>query len=62
MPHSASSKSFWKFWKSFFTNKTTNFDDKIILVEEGVVSRNEKIATFLNDYSNNTTKGLNINT
>ena len=31
MPHSASSK---KFCKPFFSNKTSNFDDKIILVEK----------------------------
>ena len=61
MPHGASSKNFWKFCKPFFSNKTTNFDDKIILVEKGeVVSKNEEIATHFNSYFNNITKGLNI--
>ena len=35
MPHGASSKNFWKFCKPFFSNKTNNFDNKIILVEKG---------------------------
>ena len=39
MPHGASSKSFWKFCKPFFSNKTNNFDVKIILVEKGEVKR-----------------------
>ena len=43
MPHGASSKNFWKFCKPFFSNKTNNFDDKIILVEKGeVVSKKRK--------------------
>ena len=33
MPHGASSKNFWKFCKPFFSNKTNNFDDKIMLME-----------------------------
>ena len=33
MPHRASFKIFWKFCKPFFSNKTNNFDDKIMLVE-----------------------------
>ena len=37
MPHGASSKNFWKFFKPFFSNKTTSFNDKIILVEKGEV-------------------------
>ena len=61
MPHGASSKNFWKFCKPFFSNKTNNFDDKIILVEkEEVVSKNEEIATDFNYYFNDITKGLNI--
>ena len=45
----------------FFSNKTTNFEDKIILVEKGaVVSKNEEIATHFNNYFNDITKGLNI--
>ena len=61
MPHGVSSKIFWKFYKPFFSNKTTNFDDKIILAEKGkVVSRNEEIATRFNYYFNDITEGLNI--
>ena len=61
MPHDASSKNFWKFCKLFLSNKTNNFDDKIILVEkEEVVSKNEEIATDFNYYVNDITKGLNI--
>ena len=37
MPHGASSKNFLKFCKPFFSNKTTSFDDKNILVEKGEV-------------------------
>ena len=49
MPRGASSKKFWKFCKPFFSNKTNNFDDKIILVEKGkVVSKNEEIVTHFN--------------
>ena len=32
LPHASCSKNFWKFFKRFFTNQITNFDDKIILV------------------------------
>ena len=60
MPHGASSKNLWTFSKPFFSNKTTNFDDKIILVEKGAVSKNEEIATHFNNYFNDITKGLNI--
>ena len=61
MPHGASSNDFWKFCKPFFSNKTNNFDNKIILVEKGeVVSKNEKITTHFNNYFNNITEGLNI--
>ena len=61
MPHGASYKNFWKFCKPFFSNKTTDFGDKIILVEkEEVVSKNEEIATDFNYYVNDITKGLNI--
>ena len=61
MPHDASSKNFWKLCKLFLSNKTNNFDDKIILVEkEEVVSKNEEIATDFNYYFNDITKGLNI--
>ena len=60
MTHGASSKSFSKFGKPFFSNKTTNFDDKIILVEKGEeVSKNEEIATHFSNYFNDITKGLN---
>ena len=42
-------KTFPKFWKPFFTNQITNFYDKIMLVEnEKVVSKNEKIAYLFN--------------
>ena len=45
MLHGPSSKNFWKFCKPFFSNQTTNFGDKIILVEKGeAVSKNEEIA------------------
>ena len=61
MPHGASSKNFWKFFKPFFSNKTTSFDNKIILVEKGeVVSKDEEIATQFNNYFNDITKRLNI--
>ena len=61
MAHGASFKNFWKFCKPFFSNKTNNFDDKIILVEKGeVVSKNEKIGTHFNNYFNDITEGLNI--
>ena len=61
MPHGASSKNFCKFCNPFFSNKTINFDNKIMLVEKGeVVSKNEEIATHFNNYSNDITKGLNI--
>ena len=49
MPNGTSSKNFWKVCKSFFSNKT-NFDDKIILVEKGDVSKNEEIANHFNNY------------
>ena len=32
MPQGASSKNFMKFCKPLFSNKTTNFDDKTILM------------------------------
>ena len=61
MPHGASSKNFWKFCKPFFSNKTTNFDDKSILLENvEVVSKNEEIATHFNNYFSDITKRLNI--
>ena len=45
MPDGSSSENFLKFCKPFFTNEITNFDDKIMLVEnEKVVSENEGIA------------------
>ena len=51
MPYSSSSN----------TNQITNFDDKIMLVEnEKVVSKNEEIAYLFNTYFNDITKGLNI--
>ena len=61
MPHGASSKNFCKFCKPLFSNKTTNFEDKIILVEKGeVVSINEEIATHFSNYFNDITEGINI--
>ena len=61
MSQGASSKIFWKFYKPFFSNKTTNFTDKIILVEKGeVVSKNEEIATHFNNYFNDISKRVNI--
>ena len=61
MSYDASSENFWKFCKPFFANKTTNFDDKIILVGKGeVVSKNDEIATHFNNYFNEITKRLNI--
>ena len=41
-PHGSSSKNSWKFCKPLFTNKSTNFDNEIILVEKKkLVSKNE---------------------
>ena len=61
MPHGACSKNFCKFCKPFFSNKTINFDDKIILVEKGeVISKNEEIATHFYNYFNDITKRVNI--
>ena len=61
MPLGASFKNFWKFGKPFFSNKTNNFDDKIILVEKReVVSKNEKIKTHFSNYFHDITEGLNI--
>ena len=43
MPHDTSSKIFLKFCKPFFSNKTTNFNNEIILIEKGeIVSKNEE--------------------
>ena len=54
-------KNFWKFYKPFFANQITNFDDKIMLVEnEKTLSENEGIAYLFNTYFNDITKGLNI--
>ena len=59
MPHA--SENVWKFCKPFFTNQSTNFDDKIMLIEnEKVVSQNEEISYLFNTYFNYITKGLNI--
>ena len=59
MPYRASSK---KFYKPFISNKTTHFDDKIIVVEKGeVVSKNEETAIHLNNFFRNITMRLNIN-
>ena len=61
MSHGASSKSFWKFCKPVFLNKSNNFDEKIILVEKGeVVSKIYEIATHFNNYFNDITDGLII--
>ena len=65
MPHGSSSKNLWKFCKPSFTNQITNpitnFDDKIMLVEnKKVVSKNEEIAYLFNTYFNDISKGLNI--
>ena len=57
MSHGSSSKKFWKFWKPFFTNKITNFDDKIMLVEnKNVVSKKEEMAYLFNTCFNEITK------
>ena len=41
-PHGSSSKNSWKFCKPLLTNKSTNFDNEIILVEKKkLVSKNE---------------------
>ena len=59
MPYCASSKNFYK---PFISNKTTHFDDKIIVVEKGeVVSKNEEIAIHFNNFFSDITMGLNIN-
>ena len=43
IPHDGSSTNFLKFCKLFFSNKTTNFNNEIILMEKGeVVSKNEE--------------------
>ena len=56
MPDGASTKNFWIFCTPFFTNKTTNFNHKLILVENGErVSKNDEKATHLNDYFNDIT-------
>ena len=59
MPHGSSSKNFRKFCKPFFTNEITNFDDKIMLMEnEKAVSENEEIAYLFNIYFNDSTTHL----
>ena len=61
MPHGASPINFWKVCQQFFSNKTTNFDNKIMLVEKGeVVSENKQIVTHFNNHFNNIAKELNI--
>ena len=53
MPKGEFSKNFWKYCKP---NKTTNFDNKIMLVKKGeVVYKNEDTATHFNNYFNNIT-------
>ena len=48
--HGVSSKFFWKVCKPFFSNKATNFDDKIILLEKGeAVSKKEEVVTRFNN-------------
>ena len=48
MSHGSSSKHFPKFYKPYFSNQITNFDDKIILVEnEKIVFKNEEISSLL---------------
>ena len=60
MPHGSSSENLAKFCKPFFTNRITNFDDKIMLVEkEKVVSKNKEIAYLFNINLNDITKRLN---
>ena len=60
MIHGSSSKNLWKFCKPFFTNKSTSFDGKIMLVKnEKVVCKNEEMACLFNTYLNDITKGLN---
>ena len=34
MLHGASSKNFWKFFQPFFSNETTSFDDRIVMVKK----------------------------
>ena len=51
MPHDESSKNVWKFLKPSFSDKTTTFYDKTILV---------KIATNFSNYFSNITKKRNI--
>ena len=49
------------FCKPYFSNETTDFDLKIILLEkEEVISKNEEIATHFYYYFNDITKVLNI--
>ena len=61
MRHDASFKTFLKFCKPVFSNKTTHFNNKIILLEKGeVVSKNEEITTHFNNYFNDMIKGLTI--
>ena len=61
MPHSLSSKNFWKYCKPFFTIQITKFDDKILLVEnKKLVSKNKKIAYLFNTYFNDITKRFKI--
>ena len=61
IPRGTSSKNFRAFCKPFFTNKTRNFDDKIMLVwTEEVVSKSVEIATHFDNYFSDKSKGLNI--
>ena len=63
IPNDSSSKNFWKFCKHFFTNQITNFDDKVMLVEnEKALFKNDEIAYLFNTYFNDITEGLNIET
>ena len=61
MPLGVSSNYFQKFCKPFFSIKTGNFDEKLILVEkEELVPKTEERATHFNDYFSNITMEINI--
>lgn len=60
MPYGSACKNFWKFCKAVLTNKTTNFDNKLMFVEKKkVVSKTKNVSHFNKD-RNETTIGLDI--